>query len=215
MKKFESTQKILSIGNIVPCTKEPIENILFPQWDELGLLGEFYRQCVKTKEAPQGNIYDEAEFRMVLRILKGKSHNSENFADVYCWTNKKAAKYMKDARIIGSNSGKGLLTLAEVIPTISDPKEREAFATMMAGMKRDLLLVHTPAEKRECIIVTQELYDAGVTSCIDSWVEPDENGEAPETKLFVGDALIVEHKPEGDFVYRVGAEEFAETYTLD
>ena len=214
MKKLESTLKILSLGTIVPCTKLPLDNILFPEWDELGLLGQLVRQCVVTKEQPEGYCYPEAEFRMVMRILNGRVLMN-NRPDVYCWKHAKAAKAAAKARIIGANSAEGLINLAEVLMSITDAGEKKSFAGMMASMKRDLLMVHTPAEKRECIIVTQELYDAGVTACVDSWVEPDENGEGPETKLVVGDVLIVEHKPEGDFVYRVGAEEFAETHVLD
>ena len=214
MNKTESTTRILSMGTIRNCTKLALDNILFPAWDELGLLGQMIRQCVVTKEQPAGYVYPEAEFRMVMRILNGKVYMNAR-PDVYCWKSAKVAKATKNAKIIGANSAEGLVNLCEVLASISDEDEKKTFAGMMANLKRDLLLVRTPAEARQCIVVTQELYNAGVTACVDSWVEPDVNGNGPETKLSVGDVLIVEHKPEGDFVYRVGADEFAETYSLE
>ncbi len=214
MNKNESTARILSLGKVRNCTKLALDNIMFPAWDELGLLGQLVRQCVVTKEQPAGYIYPEAEFRMVMRILNGKLFMNAR-PDVYCWKANKVAKAVKNAKIIGTNSAEGLVNLSEVMATIPDEGEKKSFAGMMANLKRDLLLVHTPAEARTCIVVTQELYDAGVTACVDSWVEPDADGNGPETKLHVGDVLIIEHKPEGDFVYRVGRDEFDETHRFD
>ena len=58
--------------------------------------------------------------------------------------------------------------------------------------------------------VTEEMYEQGITYCVDSWMETDENGDAPVTQLLVGDYLIIE----GDMVYRVGHDEFVETHKL-
>lgn len=65
-------------------------------------------------------------------------------------------------------------------------------------------------EKRQCIEVTQELYDAGLTDCVDEWMTVDEDGYAKLTSLNVGDFLIVTNKG----VYRIQREKFLQTYVL-
>lgn len=214
LNKKETTAKILAACKTVPCTKLPIDNILFPAWDELGLLGQLVRQCVCTKEQPEGYIYPEANFRMVMRILSGKLLINLR-PDVYCWRMDKVQKSLKNAKIIGTNSAEGLINLVDVLQSINSDEEKTAFAGMMASLKRDLLLVHTPAEKRECIIVTQEMLDTGITACVDSFVDTDADGNGPESKLFLGDAIIVNRKPTGDKIYRIGKEEFSETHSLN
>ena len=69
--KHNITELILSKGKQQSCVKLELNNILFPKWDDLGLLGMMLRQCVKTKEQPEGNIYNEAKFLMVMRIIGG------------------------------------------------------------------------------------------------------------------------------------------------
>lgn len=76
-----------------------------------------------------------------------------------------------------------------------------------AKYNEDLLYIDTPEEQRKCIVVTQELYDAGLTWCIDQWVKPDENGEYEITELEVGDVLIVDTG-----VYCCRKNVFAKTY---
>ncbi len=65
-------------------------------------------------------------------------------------------------------------------------------------------------EEEQCIEVTQQLYDAGLTDCVDKWMPADEDGYAKLTSLNVGDFLIVED--EG--VYCIRREEFLQTYVL-
>ncbi len=208
LNKLQTTVKIMQLGEAKKCVKLELQNIIFPKWSDLGLMGMIFRQCVSTKEQPLGNIYDEAVFQTVLRIINGKVLMSER-PDCYCWKFSKIEK-AKGKTLIGVNSATGLLSLCNVLNTVADENQKKMLADMFANMKKDLLLVTTPAEERTCIEVTQELYDNGLTACVDEWMEEDENGLAEATMLCVGDFLIVS----ADGVYRIGHDEFIETHEL-
>lgn len=206
--KEKMTTWIRSVAVARECVKPELQNIVFPKWSDLGLLGVMFRQYVVTKEQPDGNLYDEAVFQTVMRVIGGKVLMSGR-PDCYCWKFDKIAN-AKNVRLIGTNSAEGLLSLCEVLSGIEAEEEKNMLADMFANMKKDLLLVTTPEEKRRCIEVTPSLYEKGLTSCVDEWMEVDEEGNAPVTNLFVGDFLIVTENG----VYRIGREEFLQTHKL-
>lgn len=202
------TRDIIEKGVQRNCVKLELQNIVFPKWSDLGLLGLMFRQCVSTKEQPVGNIYDEAVFQTVLRVIGGKVLMTGR-PDCYCWKLSKVAN-AKNVKLIGTNSAEGLINLCSVLSGISSKEDQKMLADMFANMKKDLLLVTSPAEDRHCIEVTRELYEAGITACVDEWMETDENGEAEATLLNIGDYLIVSDSG----VYRIGHDEFVETHSL-
>lgn len=133
--------------------------------------------------------------------------------DSYAWKQKKVEGLVANPtklQLIGTNSAQAVINLADILGTIENEQEKKAVADMFCNLNKDLLLVRTEAENRRYIEVTQELYDAGVTACVDSWMEPDENGEAEATQLNIGDFLIVE----GQYVYCIRRDEFLETHVL-
>lgn len=208
--KNVTTAKILSLASNSKrdCIKLELKNIVFPKWSDMGLMGMMFRQYLRTKEQPEGNLYDEAKFQTVLRILRGKVLMN-NRPDAYCWKFNKL-ETAKDVQPIGTNCADALLSLMDVLNGIENLEEKKLLADMFAKMKEDLLLVTTPAENRSCIEITQELYDAGITFCIDEWMDTDEDGNAPITNLQIGDFLIVNENS----VYRIGRDEFIETHEL-
>lgn len=208
LNKNASTERILSMGKKVPCTKLELQNIVFPKWSDLGLVGMMFRQCVSTKEQPSGNIYDEAVFQTVLRIIGGKVLMTGR-PDCYCWKYSKVES-AKNVRMVGTNSAAGLINLCEVLAGIQNEEEKSMIADMFANSKKDLLLVTTPAEERTCIEVTPELYAAGISHCVDEWMDTDSDGNAEATALCVGDYLIVTNSG----VYRIGHDEFVETHVI-
>lgn len=208
LNKFETTKRILEVGNVLDCIKLELQNIVFPKWSDLGLMGLIFRQCVSTKEQPLGNIYDEAVFQTVLRVLDGKVLMSDR-PDCYCWKFSKVES-AKDVKVIGTNSAEGLISLCTVLSSITEESEKKMVADMFANLKKDLLLVTTPAENRYCIEVTQKMFLAGITACVDEWMETDENGMASATQLCIGDYLIVTDSG----IYRIGRDEFMETHRL-
>lgn len=208
INKMETTANILTVGKKIPCTKLEMQNIVFPKWNDLGLVGMIFRQCVSTKEQPIGNIYDEATFQTVLRILGGKVLMTGR-PDCYCWKYSKVEK-AKNVRMVGTNSAEGLINLCNVLTSITDEEEKKMIADMFANSKKDLLIVTTPAEERTCIEVTPELYEAGITHCVDEWMEEDSDGNAEATALCIGDYLIITDKG----VYRIGHDEFVETHII-
>jgi hypothetical protein len=99
----------------------------------------------------------------------------------------------------------------DVISNITNPEERTMMADMFASWNKDLLLVTTPAENRKCIEITQELYNAGVTACVDEWMDVDSDGNSEATILNVGDFLIVSN----DGIYCIRRAEMFETHTFN
>ena len=168
LNKASTTSLILATCPQMKCTKLAIDNIIFPKWSDLGLVGMMFRQCVASKEQPAGNIYDEIQYQTVMRILGGKVLMTGR-PDCYCWTIEKVNR-SENISLIGVNSAEGLITLSEVLPTIIDKKEKTMFADMFANL----------------------------------------NGDAEATSLCTGDYLIASKNG----VYRVGHDEFVETYVI-
>lgn len=208
-----STRNIFEVaGNkIRPCTKLQMDNIIFPKWDELGLLGMIFRQDVCTKEQPKGYVYEETIYQVVMRIIAGRVLMTGGRPDAYTWKHTKVAE-SKNVRLIGTNSAEGLINLSKAIMSISDNKEKRLFADMFCNWKKDMLLISSQEEFRFCIEITPELYNAGITFCVDEWMEVDENGEAEITHLNIGDYLIVSENR--DSVYCIRHDEFVETYSF-
>ena len=194
------------------CRKIALANIVLPRWSDIGLWGQIFAMRVRTKEQPDGCPYPES-CRVVVRIIDGKVYMTGGMPDAYAWDEETAKKYLSDLdkiRYIGINSAAGIVNLSEILQTVADPKEKLALADWFSMSNRDFLLVGTPEEQRQCVEVTQELYEAGLTVCVDDWMEPDDNGEAEATQLNVGDFLII--KKSG--VYCIRRAEFYETHRL-
>lgn len=105
VNKKETTIRIMNYGVASHCTKLELQNIVFPKWSDLGLLGMMFRQELRTKEQPNGTLYDEATFQTVMRIIGGKLLISGR-PDCYCWKFEKVAN-AKSVDVIGVNSADG------------------------------------------------------------------------------------------------------------
>lgn len=193
----------------VTAEKISMVNIVFPEWNEMDIIKDLFRQMVATKEAPEGHLYDEDEYRTVLRIYDGKLKSSD-MLDAYCWSRADFQKKAEGIKTIGCNSGQGLLNLSALLTEITEESERLQVANFFSSLNKDLLYVESKAEERKVVEVTQELYDNGLTHCIDSWQEPDENGNYKFTELNVGDFLILEEDKQ--CVYCIRKEAFLATH---
>jgi len=188
-----------------PWTKIRMDNILLPPFKDFALFGEILRQVVRTKEEPEGHLYDEEEYRMVIRILDGHLL-MDGMYDAYAWDNAKVLKELQkysngNVPCIGTHdpTGQALLNFVDVLATITSPAEKRKFAAIISQSAFDFLLVTTMDENRMVIEITAELLDslnkAGVTSVVNDW-EYKSNGypsadlEANATPLKVGDFLI-------------------------
>lgn len=211
LNKNITTREIITKGEIRSCIKHQLDNIIFPKWNDLGLLGMILRQDVCTKEQPEGHIYDEATYQIVMRIINGKVLMTGGRPDAYTWKHSKVAN-SKNPRFIGCNSAEAVINLSTVLQSITSEDEKRLFADMFCNMNKDLILVTTPSEDRLCIEITPELYNSGVTYCVDEWMEPNEEGLAEATLLNIGDFLIV--SPNKDNVYCIRRDEFIETHEL-
>lgn len=210
MNKKETTEMIMQMAGdqIRSCKKLEMQNIIFPKWEDIGLLGMIFRQNVITKEQPQGHLYDEATYQVVMRIINGRVLMTGGQPDCYTWKHSKVDKLENNAKPIGTNSEEGLINLYKLISVMKNDEDVELLISMFAKLKVDLKLVTSPAEDRRCIEVTQELYDNGLTFCVDEWM-----GDTDEvTELNVGDFLIVSSN--NDSVYCIRRDEFLATHEL-
>lgn len=208
---------------IAPCEKMAMDNIVFPRWSELGAFAYMHKYMPMTAEQPDGCAYNHTKFQSVLRVLDGKvlfddarrvMHGNKR-TDNYCWDVEKVNKLVAkgQTRPIGTASAEGLLNLMELSATITNPEDKLVLAETFSFSNKDMLLAHTDAENRFYIRITQALYDAGWTFCVDEWMEEDANGDADTTELFVGDVIIVNRNADGSVTgYRIDREMFETTH---
>ena len=219
--KEQTTRFILELAKdqIKTCTKLSTQVIVFPKWSDLGLWSKVFCMKAKTKENPEGCDYDEKKEQIVIRILDGKLYMSNGMPDVYTLEQDKIATWMQTQDIIiGKSSEIAKKNLEKVLRSIKDETEQEELVNMFRLINMDFHMITVPSQKRHCIEITQELYDAGLTYCVNTWIKPDENGEAEEMKLTVGDFLICKPKENGEgfrSVYRIGHDEFISTHVID
>lgn len=219
--KRETTEMILELakGQIRKCTKNATDTIIFPKWSDLGLWSKVFCMRAKTKEQPQGCDYDENKEHIVIRILNGKLMIG-GAPDVYTLEQDKVAEWLngEHTMVFGTNSKIAKENMKKVLSLIKSKEEQELLEGMLHLIHADFYIIRVPSQERYCIEITQELYDAGLTYCINSWIKPDENGDAEELELKVGDFLICKPKENGEgfrSVYRVGREEFLATHTVE
>ena len=194
----------------VAAEKVAMTNIVFPEWSEMDIIRDIFRQMIKTKEAPNGHLYDEEEYRVVLRIYDGILKSSTDMLDAYCWSKADFLNKAEDIEPIGCHTGYGLMNVVRLINGMAYESEKRQLANFFAAMNKDLYKVETKSELRKVVEVTQELYDSGITRCIDSWQQPDENGNYEYTELNVGDFLVLEEDKQT--VYCIRREAFLATH---
>lgn len=200
-------------------TKLPMDNIVFGRLQEIPLLEMLINLNIVTKEHLEGTTYDKLNFQMVMRIIGGKllmrGQDLVERPDAYAWHTSKVLK-AKNKKNLGFHSTEGALTYAQVLSTISEPRERELFTDLLVKWSSDLLLIHTDAESRMVVPVTKELIvDCGITEVPNSYdIEwPAEGADAVElTPIKVGDALVIENCSFGTGFYVVQRDEFEMTH---
>lgn len=203
--------KLVQLGvNYRNCTKVALINIVFPTWDELDVINKIFNQSVKTKECPTGLVYDEDDYRVVLRIYNGRLYDDNDRPDAYCWSKEDFLKKSKNIQLIGTNSPQAVLNLCSILNTMTNKDEKLKLAGMFSSLNRNLLYIESKAEDRIVVEITKELYDKGITSCIDRWTSPDDKGNYPITNLEIGDYLVIHH--EDKTLYRIEKDVFLDTH---
>lgn len=227
MKKIVSFEEAKNITATVinlaapaaPMVKVPMDNIVFDKLGEIPLLEMLMNLTVITKEHIEGTTYDKKNFQMVVRIINGRllmrGQDLIKRPDAYAWRTSKVVK-AKNKKSLGFHSTEGALTYAAVLETIKDDYEREIFTDLLINMAKDLLLIHTPAEDRMVIEVTEDLIvKHGITMVPNSYdIEwPAEGATGVElTPIKVGDALVIEKCSFGLAFYVVQADEYRLTH---
>ena len=227
MKKIVSFEEAKAItANVinmsapaVPMVKVPMDNIVFDKLGEIPLLEMLMNLSVVTKEHIEGTTYDKKTFQMVMRIIDGKllmrGQDMVERPDAYAWPTSKVVK-AKNKKALGFHSTEGAQTYAAVLSTIEDQHERDLFTDLLVNWSRDLLLIHTDAENRMVIEVTEDLIvKNGITMVPNSYdIEwPAKGATGVElTPIKVGDALVIEKCSFGTAFYVVQADEYSMTH---
>lgn len=204
------------------CTRLEMQSIAFPKWNDFNLENLMFRQGMIAKDQPEGRIYDrstfkpegkmydEFPFQAVLHIIRGKVYINGQL-DCYNKNPNKVTDY-KNIQMIGTNSTVALMNLYSILNTVTDATEKFMVADMFTNLNRDLLLITTPAEKREYMEITTNMYLHEKNQyCVDEWMNTDKNGEAEATRIHNGDFLIFSNSG----LYRIAREEFFITHVLD
>ena len=216
----ELTKKVLEASApAAPMLKVPMDNVVFDKLGEIPLLEMLMNLSIVTKEHISGTIYDKKQFQMVMRIINGKllmrGQDLVERPDAYAWRISKVAK-AKNKKALGFHSSEGAQTYAAVLATMQSQHERDLFTDLLVNWGRDLLLIHTDAEKRMVIEVTEELIvKHGITAVPNSYdIEwPAEGADGVElTPIKVGDALVIENCSFGTAFYVVGKDEYELTH---
>lgn len=156
----EITARVLAVSTAKPMVKLPMDNVVFDRLGEVPLLEMLVNLNVVTKEHIGGTTYDKKNFQMVMRIIDGKllmrGQDMIDRPDVYAWKTSKVVK-AKNKKALGFHSVEGAQTYAQVLATICNQYERDLFTDLLVNWARDLLLIHTDAEDRMVIEVTEEL----------------------------------------------------------
>ncbi len=217
----EMTVKVFELAApAISMTKLPIDNIVFGKLEEVPLLEMLINLNIVTKEHIEGTIYDKKSFQMVMRIIGGKllirGQDLVDRPDAYAWPTSKVIK-AKNKKKLGFHSTEGAIAYAQVLSTISNLHEKELFTNLLVKWSSDLLLVHTEAEARMVITVTQDLIDSGIVEVPNSydieWPAEGADGVEP-TPIKVGDALVVENCSFGPAFYVVQKDEFEMTHVF-
>ena len=215
----ELTARVIEVSApAVAMTKLPMDNVVFDRLGEVPLLEMMLNLDIVTKEHISGTVYDKKEFQMVMRIIGGKllmrGQDLIERPDAYAWRTSKVVK-AKNKKALGFHSTEGAQTYASILATIESQRERDLFTDLLVNWARDLLLIHTDAEDRMVIVVTEELIAKGITEVPNSYdIEwPAEGADGVElTPIKVGDALVVENCSFGPAFYVVGKDEFEMTH---
>jgi len=135
--------------------------------------------------------------------------------DAYAWKTSKVVN-AENKKPLGFHSVEGAQTYAQVLATIGAQYERELFTDLLVNWAKDLLLIHTDAENRIVIEVTEDLIcKYGITEVPNSYdIEyPAEGADGVElTPIKVGDALVIENCSFGPAFYVVQKEEYELTH---
>lgn len=216
----EITQKVFDLSApAVKMTKLPMDNVVFDRLGEIPLLEMLVNLNVVTKEHISGTTYDKKAFQMVMRIIGGKllmrGQDLVERPDAYAWPTSKVMK-AKNKKALGFHSVEGAQTYAHVLGTITNQHEKDLFTDLLVNWARDLVLIHTDAEDRMVIEVTEDLIvKHGITHVPNSYdIEwPAEGADGVElTPIKVGDALVVEQCSFGPAFYVVQETEYKLTH---
>lgn len=216
----EITQKVFDLSApAVKMTKLPMDNVVFDRLGEIPLLEMLVNLNVVTKEHISGTTYDKKAFQMVMRIIGGKllmrGQDLVERPDAYAWPTSKVMK-AKNKKALGFHSVEGAQTYAHVLGTITNQHEKDLFTDLLVNWARDLVLIHTDAEDRMVIEITEDLIvKHGITHVPNSYdIEwPAEGADGVElTPIKVGDALVVEQCSFGPAFYVVQETEYKLTH---
>lgn len=200
MEKFISESRV--------AMRDEVAIIYFPHME---LLDEMH-PTTRTKEGDMeyqtaNDVEEEKRMRILLRFINGRLYNHLGQLDTFAHSWKQYQKNMRKAKPFGLRSKKAKANLQAILDTMLVDSEKERLVQTLRLFAVNLSLCYTAPDWRQVVEVTQEMYDAGLTSIINDW-ENEKSGWTA-TKLNVGDFLVLTK----DGMYCIRRDEFFETHS--
>lgn len=216
------TEHVKAAG-VIPVLKLKCKQLILPPWESLGLFAMMHAFMPMTPEHPDGtDVYDPDKWRSLVRFFaiedgapegekkyrvlfdhtkKAKKQIKEGKTpDNFCWKNDKVQKLIDGGKTtIINHTPAGRREAQALLDSLGISYERNLVAAMLQGFTYDFHLAVTDEEDRCGFFITQEMFDAGWTHCVDEYAKVDENDDAEVTELCVGDFIVVNTKEDGSF----------------
>lgn len=188
--------------------RDEVAIIYFPHME---LLHEMH-PVTSTKEGEERyqtspEVDEELRMRILLRFINGRLYNHLGQLDAFAHKWKQYTKNMRKAKPVGFRSKKAKANLETLLDTLLVDSEKDKLVKTLRLFASNLSLCYTAPDWRQVVEVTQEMYDAGLTSIINDW-ENEKSGWAV-TQLNVGDYLVIT----ADGMYTIRRSEFLETHS--
>ena len=131
----------------------------------------------------------------------------EERLDTYAWTDEEFDNNLpaRKRKVIGFQSEAGREMLQSVIDSLQNPRDKERLENLFKMYTVDFVCGAQLADWRQVVEITQEMYDAGLTSISNDYDNP---GDAP-TQLVVGDFLVITEKG----MYRIDRATFVASHS--
>lgn len=188
--------------------RDEVAAIYFPN---MGILYDMHPKT-RTKEGDMEYVLsdkapEEERMHVLLRIVNGRLYNHLGQLECYAHDMKTYTKNMRKAKRIGYNSPEGQNNLVDVLSSMFDESEKARMEALLRMFAIDFDLCYTAPDWRQVVEVTQEMYDAGLTSIINDW-ECEKSGWTI-TNLNVGDFLVFTMAG----MYTIRRDEFLQTHS--
>ncbi len=187
--------------------RDEVAVIYFPHMHLLSKMHPVTRTKEGDMEYPTSEAAGEDRMNILIRVVNGQLYNHLRQLDCYAHNMATYTKNMRRYYVVGNNSEEGQKGLEMLTSSMLDEAEVEELRATLSLFAIDFNMCYTKPDWRQVVEVTQEMYDAGLTSIVNDW-ENEKSGWTV-TQLNVGDFLVIT----ADGMYTIRREEFIQTHS--